>query len=58
VTACRLAGAPTNRSPSLVKETTDGVVREPSAFSTTFGLPPSMSATQLLVVPRSMPMTA
>ncbi len=34
----------------------DGVVRAPSEFSMTLGLPPSMMATQLLVVPRSMPM--
>src|SRR6185312_16686106 len=35
----------------------DGVVRMPSAFSITFGVLPSMTATQELVVPRSMPMT-
>ena len=34
----------------------EGVVRAPSAFSITFGLPLSMIATQELVVPRSMPM--
>jgi len=34
----------------------EGVVRAPSEFSMTLGLPPSMMATQLLVVPRSMPM--
>src|SRR3990170_2157830 len=56
VTAWRLAGAPTRISPSSVKATTDGVVREPSEFSITLGLPPSMIATQELVVPRSMPM--
>ncbi len=33
----------------------DGVVRSPSLFSITRGLPPSMIATQELVVPRSMP---
>ena len=33
----------------------DGVVRAPSEFSMTFGWPPSMMATQELVVPRSMP---
>jgi hypothetical protein len=33
------------------------VVRAPSAFSITFGLPPSITATQLLVVPKSIPMT-
>ena len=35
----------------------DGVVRAPSEFSTTLGLPPSITATQLLVVPRSIPIT-
>src|SRR5512136_1785570 len=35
---------------------TDGVVRAPSEFSMTFGWPPSMMATQELVVPRSIPM--
>ena len=33
----------------------DGVVRVPSTFSITFGLPFSITATQELVVPRSMP---
>src|SRR6476646_4675055 len=57
VTAWRLAGWPTSRSPSLVKATIEGVVRAPSAFSMTLGLPPSITATQLLVVPRSIPIT-
>src|SRR5690606_14189014 len=57
VTAWRLAGWPIRRSPSLVKATIDGVVRAPSAFSTTLGLPPSMTATHELVVPRSIPIT-
>src|SRR5258708_23225784 len=57
VMACRLATSPTSRSPLLVKATTDGVVRAPSAFGMTTGSPPSITATQLLVVPRSMPMT-
>src|SRR5215213_6883312 len=57
VTACRLAGWPTRRSPSSVKATMDGVVRAPSAFSMTFGVLPSITATQEFVVPRSMPMT-
>ena len=56
VTACRLAGWPTSRSPSSMKATTEGVVRAPSAFSITLGVLPSMMATQELVVPRSMPM--
>ena len=57
VTAWRLAGCPTNRSPSSVKATIEGVVRAPSAFSITLGVEPSMTATQELVVPRSIPMT-
>src|SRR5689334_20173397 len=57
VTAWRLAGWPTRRSPSSVKATIEGVVRIPSAFSMTFGVLPSMTATHELVVPRSMPMT-
>src|SRR5262245_2912299 len=35
----------------------EGVVLAPSAFSITLGAAPSMTATQLLVVPRSMPIT-
>ncbi len=35
----------------------DGVVRSPSLFSMTFGVLPSMTATQEFVVPRSMPIT-
>src|SRR5436190_23185652 len=35
----------------------EGVVRMPSAFSMTFGVLPSITATHELVVPRSMPMT-
>src|SRR5215470_12928369 len=57
VTAWRLAGWPTSRSPSSVNATIEGVVRMPSAFSMTFGAEPSITATQELVVPRSMPMT-
>src|SRR5437870_8317168 len=56
VTACRLATWPTSRSPSLVKATTEGVVRPPSALGMTTGSPPSMTATTELVVPRSIPM--
>jgi hypothetical protein len=55
VTACRLAGSPTSTSPSLLKATTDGVVRMPSAFAMTLGSPPSSTATQEFVVPRSIP---
>ena len=57
VTAWRLAGWPTRLSPSSVKATIEGVVRMPSAFSITLGFLPSMTATQELVVPRSMPIT-
>src|SRR5215207_2257135 len=57
VTAWRLAGWPTRRSPSAVKATIEGVVRPPSEFSITLGVLPSMTATQELVVPRSIPMT-
>src|ERR1700688_1737951 len=53
--ACRFATWPTNRSPVLVKPTTDGVVRPPSSLGITFGSPPSMTATTELVVPRSIP---
>ena len=55
VTAWRLAASPTSRSPVFVKATTDGVVRFPSEFSNTTGSPPSMTAMQELVVPKSMP---
>src|SRR5258705_12432813 len=51
----RLAGCATSASPLSVKATTEGVVRPPSAFSITFVLLPSITATQELVVPRSMP---
>lgn len=58
VTACLFAGIPTNLSPSAVNATTDGVVLEPSEFSITLGVFPSIYATHELVVPKSMPMTA
>src|SRR5690606_4980285 len=57
VTAWRLAGWPIMRSPSLVNATIEGVLRSPSEFSTTLGLPPSITATHELVVPRSIPIT-
>ena len=56
VIACRFATCPTSRSPSLVKATTEGVIRLPSSLVRTLGSRPSMIATTLLVVPRSMPM--
>src|SRR5512137_487130 len=57
VTAWRLAGWPTSVSPSALNATIEGVVRAPSAFSITFGFLPSITATQELVVPRSIPIT-
>src|SRR5437016_2391561 len=55
VTAWRLATVPTSLSPDCANATTEGVVRPPSAFSITVGSPPSSTAIQLLVVPRSIP---
>src|SRR5260370_19886558 len=55
VMACRLATWPTSRSPFLVNATTDGVVLPPSSLGITLGSPPSITATQELVVPRSIP---
>src|SRR5256885_8296186 len=55
VTACRFAICPTRRSPFSVKPTTLGVVRPPSLFGTICTVPPSSTATQQLVVPKSMP---
>ena len=43
------------RSPSAVKATTDGVVRCPSELGITTGSLPSITATQELVVPKSIP---
>src|SRR5918993_281354 len=56
VTAWRFASWPTSRSPVLVKATTLGMVRPPSADAMTVGSPPSITATTEFVVPRSMPM--
>ena len=58
IAACRQAVAPTRRSPSFVKATTLGVVREPSALWMMAGLPPSTTAAQLFVVPKSIPIVA
>src|ERR1017187_1109709 len=55
VIAWRLATWPTSRSPLLVNATTDGVVRVPSWLAITVGWPASITATQELVVPRSIP---
>src|SRR6266516_1882300 len=57
ITACRFAASPTRRTPFLVKATIEGVIRAPSALGITMGTPFSMTATQELVVPRSMPIT-
>ncbi len=57
VTAWRLAAWPTRRSPLFVNATTEGVVRAPSLFSKTTGSPPSITAMQELVVPKSIPKT-
>ncbi len=57
VIACRLAICPTRRSSVSVKATIEGVVRLPSELGITIGSPPSITATQLLVVPRSIPIT-
>src|SRR4029450_2794610 len=57
VRAWRLAIWPTSRSPLAVNPTIEGVVRAPSWVGRTWGAPPSMTATQELVVPRSIPMT-
>ena len=54
--ACLFAGSPTLRSPFFKKATTEGVVRRPSSFAITTGSFPSITETQLLVVPKSIPM--
>ena len=56
VTAWRFAIWPTRGSPSPNSATTEGVVREPSLLGMTKGSSPSSTATQELVVPRSIPM--
>ena len=56
VTAYLFAGTPTSLLPSSANATTDGVVLSPSAFSMTFAVLPSITATQEFVVPRSIPM--
>src|SRR5690554_4047360 len=55
VIACRLAGSPTLRSPLSMKATTEGVVRFPSLLGITTGSFPSITETQELVVPKSIP---
>src|SRR5690554_3419719 len=55
VTACRFAGSPTLISPPSTNAITEGVVRFPSALGITVGSLPSITATQELVVPKSIP---
>src|SRR5207253_2319393 len=55
VIAWRFATSPTRISPPLLKATTEGVVRCPSALGMTTGSPPSRTETTELVVPRSIP---
>jgi hypothetical protein len=50
-----LAASPTKRSPDFANATTEGVMRLPSEFSNTNGSPPSITAMQELVVPKSIP---
>src|SRR5580704_3016490 len=55
VIAWRFAGSPTFLSPFFRKATTEGVVRRPSSLAMTTGSLPSITETQLFVVPRSIP---
>jgi|SRR5210317_349188 hypothetical protein len=57
VIAWRFAGSPTLRSPFPLskKATIEGVVLRPSLFCITTGSLPSSTATQLFVVPKSIP---
>ena len=55
VTACLLAASPILISPPSTNAITDGVVLFPSALAITTGSPPSITETQELVVPKSIP---
>ena len=55
VTACLFAGSPTLISPPSTKAITDGVVLFPSALGITTASLPSITETQELVVPKSIP---
>jgi len=55
VIAWRLATCPTSLSLLTDTATIYGVVRPPSVFVITLASPPSITATQELVVPRSIP---
>jgi hypothetical protein len=58
ITAYLLAVMPTTLSPPFLENaTTLGVVLEPSELGITTGLPASNVATQLFVVPKSIPIT-
>src|SRR5574344_1662482 len=57
VMAWRFATWPTMRSPVLENATTDGVVLLPSTLAITTASPPSITATQEFVVPKSIPIT-
>jgi len=57
VMAWRLAAWPTTSSPDLRNPTTEGVVLRPSWLGITVGFPPSITAMQEFVVPRSIPIT-
>jgi len=52
--ACLFAGVPTTIAQSLFTATTEGVVLFHSEFGITLASPPSMKATQELVVPKSI----
>jgi hypothetical protein len=55
VMAWRFATSPTRISPFFENPTTEGVMRDPSAFGMTTGSPASRTETTEFVVPRSMP---
>ncbi|MNQ84340.1 hypothetical protein D3C85_994650 [compost metagenome] len=55
VTACLFAGSPTLISPPSTKAMIDGVVLFPSALGITTASLPSITETQELVVPKSIP---
>jgi hypothetical protein len=55
--SCLFAASPTSLSPFFVMATIDGVVRLPSAFGMIVACSPSRTATQLFVVPKSIPIT-
>jgi len=54
VIICLLAASPTFLSPSFKNPIIEGVVLLPSLLAITTGCPPSITDTQLLVVPKSL----